>query len=355
MCGTLGRGAPQARAQTRHRDPVTSPRPARLPARPRGRRGLRRRPRQPRVGADSERRVAAPPPAPAGARGSRAGVPHPGRPAQRRARPRRFLSPRAQAACVAARARIVDRARRGRAAQGSRLRGGGPELVGGGAAVAGSGAFCVRHRPLGPPAAMVVVVGAVAVASGSVLAWNASALEVHGELEWLPLAVGAAGVSGVLLLTHLLFRPLGAPRELPGSSARRAAVDLVRCNGHDTLAFFKLRQDAHYHFNRDHSAFLGYRVAKRRHAGGGRPGRCRRRAPGSRERRARSRRPAGCVWRRSARARTWWRPIGRPASGRSTSGTRRSSTPVRSRSRAVRSGRYGNRCLGRRRPGTEPT
>ena len=114
------------------------------------------------------------------------------------------------------------------------------------------------HR-LGPRVYLPAL--AAAAASGSVLAWNASALEVHGELEWLPLAVGAAGVSGVLLLTYLLFRPLGAPRGLPGSSAPRAAIDLVRCHGHDTLAFFKLRQDAHYHFNRDHSAFLGYRVA----------------------------------------------------------------------------------------------
>lgn len=125
----------------------------------------------------------------------------------------------------------------------------------------GRGAFCVRHRPLGRPSAMLVVVAAVAVASASVLAWNASALELHDELEWLPLVVGTAGGLGVLLLTYLLFRPLGAPRELPGSGERRAAVDLVRRHGHDTLAFFKLRQDAHYHFNRDHSAFLGYRVA----------------------------------------------------------------------------------------------
>jgi hypothetical protein len=60
----------------------------------------------------------------------------------------------------------------------------------------GRGAFCVRHRPLGRPSAKLVVVAAVAVASGSVLAWNASALELHDELEWLPLAVGAAGVVG---------------------------------------------------------------------------------------------------------------------------------------------------------------
>jgi lysyl-tRNA synthetase class 2 len=125
----------------------------------------------------------------------------------------------------------------------------------------GRGAFCVRHRPLGPFSPVLVVVAAVAAASGGLLAWNASALEVHDELEWLPALVGTAGLAGVLVLTYVLFRPLGAPRELPGSTERRAAVDLVRRHGHDTLAFFKLRQDAHYRFNHDHSAFLGYRVA----------------------------------------------------------------------------------------------
>lgn len=125
----------------------------------------------------------------------------------------------------------------------------------------GRGAFCVRHRPLGPLSPVLVVVGGVAVVAGGLLAWNASALELRDELEWLPAVVGAAGLTGVLVLTYVLFRPLGAPRELPGSTERLAAVDLVRQHGHDTLAFFKLRQDAHYHFNRDHSAFLGYRVA----------------------------------------------------------------------------------------------
>ena len=125
----------------------------------------------------------------------------------------------------------------------------------------GREAFCVRHRPLGPFSPLLVVVTTVAVASGGLLAWNASALEVHDELEWLPAVVVAAALAGVLVLSYVLFRPLGAPRELPGSTERLAAVDLVRRHGHDTLAFFKLRQDAHYHFNHDHSAFLGYRVA----------------------------------------------------------------------------------------------
>ena len=125
----------------------------------------------------------------------------------------------------------------------------------------GRGAFYVRHRPLGRPSVSVLAVGAAAVVSGSLLAWNASALEVHDELEWMPIAVGTACLLGVLVLTYLVFRPLGAPQELPGPTERLAAVDLVRRHGHDTLAFFKLREDAHYRFNGDHSAFLGYRVA----------------------------------------------------------------------------------------------
>ena len=41
---------------------------------------------------------------------------------------------------------------------------------------------------------------------------------------------------------------------------RRAARDLVRRHGTDTLAYFKLRRDEHYLFSADGRAFLGYRV-----------------------------------------------------------------------------------------------
>jgi lysyl-tRNA synthetase class 2 len=125
----------------------------------------------------------------------------------------------------------------------------------------GRGAFYVRHRALRAPSPLLVAVGALAVGSASVLAWNASALEAHDELEWGPVAVGAAGLLATLLIAYVIFRPLGAPRDLPGTLDRHAAAELVRRHGHDTLAFFKLRRDALYHFNRERSAFLGYRVA----------------------------------------------------------------------------------------------
>jgi lysyl-tRNA synthetase class 2 len=61
-------------------------------------------------------------------------------------------------------------------------------------------------------------------------------------------------------MAYVIFRPLAAPASLPGPAARRAAADLVRAHGTDTLSFFKLRTDKHYFFSADRSAFVGYRV-----------------------------------------------------------------------------------------------
>jgi lysyl-tRNA synthetase class 2 len=58
----------------------------------------------------------------------------------------------------------------------------------------------------------------------------------------------------------MLFRPLAAPRDLPDPELRRAAAELVRAHGNDTLSFFKLRADKHYLFSPEKTAFLGYRV-----------------------------------------------------------------------------------------------
>jgi lysyl-tRNA synthetase class 2 len=125
----------------------------------------------------------------------------------------------------------------------------------------GRDTFCVRHRPLGSASPALMALGLVVVGSASFLAWQAASVELDDELAWAPVAVATVGVLAVVVLTHLIFRPLGPPLELPGSGERRAATELVRTHGHDTLAFFKLRRDAHYHFTADHSAFLGYRVA----------------------------------------------------------------------------------------------
>jgi lysyl-tRNA synthetase, class II len=75
--------------------------------------------------------------------------------------------------------------------------------------------------------------------------------------------VTIVALTAVVVLAYLIFRPLGPPRELPCTEQRRTATDLVHTHGHDTLAFFKLRQDAHYRFAVHNSAFLGYRVANR--------------------------------------------------------------------------------------------
>ena len=125
----------------------------------------------------------------------------------------------------------------------------------------GRDAFWVRHRPLRALSPPLLALGLAAVGSTSLLAWNASSLEVNDELEWAPVLVGAVAVLAVVVITYLIFRPLGAPTELPGPNERRQAAALVRAHGHDTLAFFKLRRDARYHFNGDRTAFVGYRVA----------------------------------------------------------------------------------------------
>src|SRR5947208_15350110 len=76
----------------------------------------------------------------------------------------------------------------------------------------------------------------------------------------LPLAVGLVALAALLACAYLIFRPLAAPRSLPDAEARQAARQLVRRHGMDTLAFFKLRRDKQYLFDRDRSAFLGYRI-----------------------------------------------------------------------------------------------
>ena len=92
------------------------------------------------------------------------------------------------------------------------------------------------------------------------LLWRPRPLVFHDELGRLDQAVGVVGAMTALWCAYLLFRPLAAPRLLPGSESRRLAHRLVRRHGTDTLAYFKLRRDEHYLFAPDGSAFLGYRV-----------------------------------------------------------------------------------------------
>jgi lysyl-tRNA synthetase class 2 len=125
----------------------------------------------------------------------------------------------------------------------------------------GRSAFYVRHRPVGRPSPFLLGLGLAAVGSVSFLAWHTASLELREELAWGPVAIGTLGLAAIAGLTYVIFRPLGSPRRLPCVEDRRSAGDVVREHGRDTLAFFKLRQDSHYHFNQDRSAFLGYRVA----------------------------------------------------------------------------------------------
>ena len=147
----------------------------------------------------------------------------------------------------------------------------------------GRGSFYVDHEPLNRRAALlraplvaaaglllsfvlVLIAGHGAAFStlwretADLLLWQRGPLSFHDEVGRLDLAVGLIGVSTVLVVGYLVFRPLAAPRDLPDAEARRVARELVRRHGSDTLAYFKLRRDKHYLFTDDRRAFLGYRV-----------------------------------------------------------------------------------------------
>jgi lysyl-tRNA synthetase class 2 len=107
---------------------------------------------------------------------------------------------------------------------------------------------------------------AVARETGDLLAWHAGPLRfehhaiAHHAFAWVPLGVHLLEIGTLLAMAYVVFRPLAAPASLPGPSARRAAAELVRAHGSDTLSFFKLRADKHYFFSDDRSAFVGYQV-----------------------------------------------------------------------------------------------
>src|SRR6266516_1104729 len=148
----------------------------------------------------------------------------------------------------------------------------------------GRAAFHVRHDPAGLRSAFyrvpavvaattILIVGSVWIAApsgagagailrtaGDALLWQPGPIAFHDEIGRLPLAVGLLALTALLTCAYLIFRPLAAPRSLPDTEARRAARLLVRRYGTDTLAFFKLRRDKQYLFDRTRSAFLAYRI-----------------------------------------------------------------------------------------------
>ncbi|MEA2430513.1 MAG: lysyl-tRNA synthetase, class [Thermoleophilaceae bacterium] len=149
----------------------------------------------------------------------------------------------------------------------------------------GRGAFYVRHElplrhvlraaPLLALLAFAAALTAVYAASGSVsprfgfaaavreafdlLLLTGGPLHFHGHFGWVPTAVGIVSMATLVAIAWGLFRPLSAPLRRE-ETARRAAVELVRSHGNDTLSFFKLRDDKHYLFSPDRRAFAGYRV-----------------------------------------------------------------------------------------------
>jgi lysyl-tRNA synthetase class 2 len=86
---------------------------------------------------------------------------------------------------------------------------------------------------------------------------------LHHRFLWLPLSVHLVELGTLLVMAYVIFRPLTAPKALPGPISRRAAADLVRAHGSDTLSFFKLRSDQLYFFSADRRAFVGYRIENR--------------------------------------------------------------------------------------------
>src|SRR5439155_13663300 len=149
----------------------------------------------------------------------------------------------------------------------------------------GRGAFCVRHElPLRHALKAAPLLAALAFTASLTAVYASShwvsprfdfaaavrealdlrlltggPLHFHGHFGWVPAAVGIVSVATLGAIAWGLFRPLSAPfrRE---EATRRAAVELVRSHGDDTLSFFKLRDDKQYLFSPDRRAFAGYRV-----------------------------------------------------------------------------------------------
>ncbi len=83
---------------------------------------------------------------------------------------------------------------------------------------------------------------------------------LHHRFEWVPLTVHFVEIGTLVAIAYVVFRPIAAPKSLPGPAVRRFAAEIVRAHGRDTLSFFKLRADKHYFFNADRTAFVGYRI-----------------------------------------------------------------------------------------------
>jgi lysyl-tRNA synthetase, class II len=155
--------------------------------------------------------------------------------------------------------------------------------------LAGRDAFRVRHDPvtlrsaiwrvpllglLGLCLAAVAIAaspghpspGAIVRETVDLLRWQPGPLHfarhaaLHAHFAWIPLTVHLIELGTLIAIAYVIFRPLAAPRSLPGPAARGLAARLVRAHGSDTLSFFKLRGDKQYFFSGDGAAFVGYRI-----------------------------------------------------------------------------------------------
>jgi lysyl-tRNA synthetase, class II len=155
--------------------------------------------------------------------------------------------------------------------------------------VAGRRGFKVRHDPITLRSAIwrVPLLGGVGIAVAAIAAWASQGrpswsrvaretgdlllwrggplhfhrhMAFHHQFAWIPLGVHLIELGTLVVIAYVIFRPLAAPKALPGPAGRAAAAELVRAHGTDTLSFFKLRGDKHYFFSDDRAAFVGYRI-----------------------------------------------------------------------------------------------
>jgi lysyl-tRNA synthetase class 2 len=147
----------------------------------------------------------------------------------------------------------------------------------------GGKAFPVRHDPVTLRSAIwrVPVLGALGLGlvtlltwlsqghpgfstvireTGDLLLWQSGPIHYHHLFGWIPLGVHTIVLLVLLAAAYVVFRPIAAPRGMPGPGARQAAANLIQAHGTDTLSFFKLRTDKHYFFSEDRTAFVGYRI-----------------------------------------------------------------------------------------------
>jgi lysyl-tRNA synthetase class 2 len=155
--------------------------------------------------------------------------------------------------------------------------------------IANMSAFNVRHDPVTLRSAVwrVPLLGAGALLAVAVATWAADGqpqitriaretgdllrfksgplhfehhVALHHAFAYIPLGTHMIEVATLLAIAYVIFRPIAAPRSLPGPAARAAADRLVRAHGSDSLSFFKLRADKQYFFSEDRTAFVGYRI-----------------------------------------------------------------------------------------------